>query len=213
MDDARQTGAARPLPSILTKQTDTRDVLARAARQKRDRKLDDYLIVDVDAHHFETQSWGEIVEYIPDPVIRDIAKSFRTNGRLNAGLINTSSWPAHQGLGGRLAHDGGYEEDVDDTSVHREVVIARRAIESMGIDYQVMFPTPMLGLGMHPELDVEVAVSRGYNRWLCERILPYDKRIKTLIFLPFNDPPACEEFVEEFGEGCCAIGGVVVVSD
>jgi hypothetical protein len=209
MDDARTGRTARPLPSQLTRQTDTRDVLARAARQTREKRLEDYLIVDVDAHHFETQSWGEIVEYIPDPVIRDIANNFRANGRLTPGLIQTSAWPAHQGMGGRLAHDGGYEEAVDDPSPHREVVIARRAIEAMGIDYQVMFPTPMLGLGMHPELDVEVAVSRGYNRWLCERILPADDRIKTLIYLPFNDPPACEAFVEEFAEKKGVVGFMI----
>jgi predicted TIM-barrel fold metal-dependent hydrolase len=209
MDDSIPRSMARPLPAQLTKKSDTRDVLARAAKQARERHLADWLIIDVDAHHYETQSWAEIVEYIPDAVVRDIAKSFRQGGRITPGILQTSSWPAHQGIGGRLAHDGGFEEEIDDTSVHRDVVLVRRAIESMAIDYQVVFPTPMLGLGMHPELDVEIAVAHGYNRWLCERVLPGDDRIKTLLYMPFNDPPACERFVEEFAEKKGVVGFMV----
>ena len=35
-----------------------------------------------------------------------------------------------------------------------------------------LFPTPMLSFGLHPQVEVEVALSRAYNRWLCERVLP-----------------------------------------
>ena len=41
----------------------------------------------------------------------------------------------------------------------------------MGVDYTCLFPTPMLSFGLHPQVEVEVALSRGYNRWLCERVL------------------------------------------
>ena len=209
MDTGAPSKQARPLPAQLAKNSDTRDVLARADKQRREKHLQDYLIVDVDAHHYETQSWAEIVPYIPDPVVRDIANNFRQNGRLTPGIINTSSWPAHQGIGGRLAHDGGFDEEINEPGVHRDVVVVRRAIESMGIDYQVLFPTPMLGLGMHPELDVEINVAHGYNRWLCERILPQDDRIKTLLYMPFNDPETCEKFVAEFGEKKGVVGFMV----
>ena len=50
----------------------------------------------------------------------------------------------------------------------------------------------MLVLGMHPQADIEAAVGRAYNRWLIERILPDDERIKGLLYLPFNSPEACE---------------------
>jgi hypothetical protein len=198
------TPAGRALNQIV-KSTDTREVLARAARQVKDRNLDDYLIVDVDAHHFETQSWGEIVEHIPDPVVRDIAASFRTSGQVTPGIMQATSWPYHQTVAGRITHDGGSEEDAREDGVQRDVVLIRRAMDSMGIDVQVVFPTPMLGLGMHPEVDVEVALAHGYNRWFIERVLPGDKRIKTLLYLPFNDAEACERFVAEFG----AVRGVV----
>ena len=46
------------LPKI-TVQTDTREILAHAAKEA---KLDDYFIVDVDAHVTETAFWPEIVD-------------------------------------------------------------------------------------------------------------------------------------------------------
>ncbi|MGE0748285.1 MAG: hypothetical protein AB7K86_23690, partial [Rhodospirillales bacterium] len=66
----------RELPiKQMDRRTSTSDVLVHAARQARDRKLEDYLVIDVDAHHFETESWKEVIEYIEDPVVRDIGKS------------------------------------------------------------------------------------------------------------------------------------------
>ena len=150
----------RELPSEeFNRATDTREMLARAARQREAYNLDDYRIIDIDAHHFESQSWGEIVERISDPVIQHIADNFRTNGRLTPGIIQTSGWPTHQNVGGRIVHDPGSEENTDGEDTHRQVVLARRALDSMGIDCQISFPTPMLGLGMHPENDVEIAIS------------------------------------------------------
>ena len=53
--------------------TDTRDVLAHAKRNARTRSLQDWFIADIDAHHVESVSWGEVVKYIEDPVVRDHA--------------------------------------------------------------------------------------------------------------------------------------------
>src|SRR5262249_46061538 len=90
--------------------------------------------------------------------------------------------------------------------LHRQVQLSQRAMDAMGIDYMVVFPTPMLSLGMHPQIDVEVALGNAYNRWLIEQILPQDKRQKALLYLPFNDPDACVETVGRFagrGGGVC----------
>jgi predicted TIM-barrel fold metal-dependent hydrolase len=84
--------------------------------------------------------------------------------------------------------------------LHRQVQLTQRAMDAMGIDYMVVFPTPMLSLGMHPQVDVEVALGNAYNRWLIEQILPQDTRQKALLYLPFNDPDACVETVERFGD-------------
>jgi predicted TIM-barrel fold metal-dependent hydrolase len=184
----------------MERNTDTRDQLAHAARYARDKRLQDYFIVDVDSHLFENQSWAEIVEFIPDAVIKDIAKNFRIHGQITPGIIQASGWPTHQNVGGRIPHDPGLEEKAEVSGVHRDVVLARRAMESMSIDRQVVFPTPMLALGHHPEADVEIAVAKGYNRWLCEKVLPGDPKLMSLLYLPFNDPGACEETIEEFAD-------------
>ena len=52
----------------------------------------------------------------------------------------------------------------------------------------------------------EAVDGRAYNRWLIERILPQDERIKALLYLPFNTPKACLDIVRDFGEAKGVIG-------
>src|ERR1700749_4618773 len=54
---------------------DTRIVLAHAARQARERGYQNFPIIDVDSHHFETEHFSEIVKYIDDPVIRQLLEA------------------------------------------------------------------------------------------------------------------------------------------
>ena len=53
---------------------DTTTALAHAADQAIARRYEDFLIVDVDSHHYETDAFNEIAEYIEDPVFRHEAK-------------------------------------------------------------------------------------------------------------------------------------------
>ncbi len=79
----------------------------------------------------------------------------------------------------------------------------------MGVDYSCLFPTPMLFLGLHPQVEVEVAMCRAYNRWLCERILAHEPRIVSMLYLPFNDPEAAYKTVKEFGDKKGVVGFMV----
>ena len=72
----------------------------------------------------------------------------------------------------------------------------RKAMDAMGIDYQVIFPTAMLFLGMNPMEDIEIHLARAYNRWLSERVLSEDKRMLGLLYLPFNSPEECEHVLK-----------------
>jgi hypothetical protein len=54
---------------------DTRAHLRKAEEQARQRRYDRFTIVDVDAHHYESQSWPAIFKYIEDPVTRHLAES------------------------------------------------------------------------------------------------------------------------------------------
>ena len=50
-----------------------------------------------------------------------------------------------------------------------------------------LFPTPMLALGVHPQVEVEVALSRAYARWVCERLLDENPKIRVMLNLPISD--------------------------
>ena len=158
------------------------------------------LVIDVDAHHFENSSWARIVEYIEDPVMRHMAQAFeRPDGSNPGGLLNAQPGLNFQNVAGRIQHSGGARyEAVDDDKVHPDVVMARRSMDALGIDYQVMFPTPMLQLGLHPNPQMEVELSFAYNRWLTQEVLTGDERVTTMIYLPFCDADASLKTVEEF---------------
>lgn len=209
---ARDTDTPRELPiKQLTSETNTADMLAHASRQARERGLEDYLVIDVDAHHFETASWTRVIEHIEDPVLRDIARNYtRADGTNPGALLNIQPGLNFQNVGGRIPHSGGNRaETVDDDGTHRDVVMARRAMDAMAIDYQVMFPTPMLQLGMHPRPDLEIALSQAYNRWLTQEVLPGEERVKSMIYLPFCDGDAALRTVEEFADKPGVVGFMV----
>ena len=199
----RSSPRVRELTEI-TASTDSRDYLSHATRQAR--SYDDYeLIVDVDAHLQEGRFWGEIIDMLENDVLKQTAQAMMRPGAMP--LINSQPGMIFQAMAGRVPHQSGPAEAVGDTSVHGHtfVQIVRRSIDAMGIDYQVIFPTAMLFLGMNPMDDIEIHFARAYNRWLTECILPEDKRILGLIYLPFNSPLECEKLVREFGNrpGVC----------
>ena len=192
-------GVPQMLPAqVIDTSTDSREILRHAKIAARRRKLQDWFVVDVDAHHVETVSWNEVVQYIDDPVIRDQALYFHKDrvGAPPYGL-NGDLGLRYQSVGGRIPHQDGLREKVEDISVHRDVTLTRRAMDSLGVDNMVVFPTPMLFLGMHPQPEMEVWLSRAYNKWMQEKLLAAEDRIKFLAVLPFNTPEECERIVKE----------------
>lgn len=204
---APRAGAALREMADITPKSDTRDILAHAARDAR--RLKDTFIVDVDAHVTETAFWADIVDRIDDEVIRFMAQSFREKAGSPPGLLNHQPGMVYQDVYGRIPHQTGLFEDTDPQGPHRMVQLVRRVMESMGLHYQVVFPTPMLLLGMHPQHEVEVALGRAFNQWLTDVILPQDERIKGMMYLPFNDPDACYRVVKEFAHRPGVIGFTV----
>ena len=59
----------------ITTRTDSREILANAHRDIARLHLDDYFIVDVDAHHVEFDSWADILQHLENPVLRHNAIS------------------------------------------------------------------------------------------------------------------------------------------
>ncbi|MBN8963892.1 MAG: amidohydrolase family protein [Rhizobiales bacterium] len=203
----KASGSYRELDEI-TMRTDTRDILAHATKQAE--SYEDYFLVDIDAHVTETQFWGEIIGSIDNDVIRHMGQAALERPSGNTALLNVPSGTNYQYLYGRIPHQGGLLEPVSSgEGGHHFLELARRSMDAMGLDYQVVFPTPMLTLGMHPQDDVEVALSQAYNKWMAERILGQDKRIKGLLYLPFNTPEACEKLVEQYAAHPEVIGFTV----
>src|SRR6202167_5620017 len=180
--------------------------LEHAAQQARARNYQDFLIVDVDSHHYENESYKELFQYIDNPVIRRSAiESSKRPGRTS--FLN--SQVGYQDLGGRITRHELRKHEKVPADIHRDISMTKLWMDAMGIDYACLFPTPMLFLGLHPQVEIEVAMCRAYNRWLCERILAVEPRLISMLYIPFNDPEAAYKTVKDFGDKKGVVGFMV----
>jgi uncharacterized protein len=186
----------------------TETVLANAAKQRDARGLNDMLIIDVDSHHYETESMREIVEFIEDPVLRQLAQS-STQVSQRGSMLSTGG-VGYQDIGGRVTrYPLRKMEETPADGTHRDIHLTHRWMDAMGVDYTCMFPTPMLSLAMHPQPEVEHNLARAYNRWLVEKVLPGSPRISSMLYLPFNDHAAAYKMVQDFGDNPGVLGFMV----
>ena len=58
---------------VTVEELNTSRLLAHARKQAVQRKLDDMLIVDVDAHHYENENFREFIPYMENDVFRQLA--------------------------------------------------------------------------------------------------------------------------------------------
>jgi uncharacterized protein len=195
----------------ITTHTDSREILANARRDIARYHLDDYFIVDVDAHHVEFDSWHDILDHLENPVLRHNAKVM-TQDWPRARQLAFSNHPVgltFQDVFGRIPHQAALAEHVEPSEEHRDLTLIRRAMDSMGIRMQVVFPQPMLEMGLHPEPDIVTAMTFAYNRWFTRTILPGEKRVRTLLSLPFHDADASMKTIQEFGETPGVVGFMI----
>jgi predicted TIM-barrel fold metal-dependent hydrolase len=101
---------------------------------------------------------------------------------------------------GRITRHTGRKIEKPRVAKHRDIGMTLDWMDAMGVDYACLFPTPMLFLGLHPQVEIESAMAQAYNRWLCERILAQEPRLVSMLYLPFNDPEAAYATVKEFGD-------------
>ena len=196
----------------ITIHTDTREILSNARADIGRYGLDKYFIVDVDSHHVELDTWSEILEHIEDPVLRYNGLQMAHNWprASHVALSNHPPGLTFQDVSGRIPHMAQLGEHVEPSTTHRDVALVRRAMESMGIAVQIVFPQPMLEIGLHPSPEIETQLIIAYNRWFTERILSADDRsIKSMLALPFNNPDACLRVIREFGEKPGVVGFLV----
>jgi predicted TIM-barrel fold metal-dependent hydrolase len=200
MNEHARLEAYRELEQI-TVATDTRDQLAHAARDAR-KRFSDVFIADMDAHHVENASWNQIVRYIEDPVVREHAFSYHSERDAPTAApfgLNSTFGMRYQSAGGRIPHQMALREPVD-KGVHRDVTLARRTMDGMALDFQILFPTAMLTLGLHPQPHMEAQLSRAYNSWLVQELLPQEQHLGTLVYVPFNTPEEACRTVADFAD-------------
>ena len=177
---------------------DTRTLLKHAAEQARARHYEKYFIVDVDSHHYESSAMREIVKYIDEPAIRHMAAAAAVGGA-KGGVVLPSAI-GYQDMNGRVTRYPLRNSEKTPPDQERDVELTRRWMDAMGIDVALLFPTPMLQLSFHPLVEMQVAMAKAYNRWLVEKVLAAESRIKTLLYLPLHDPDACLEIVNDMGD-------------
>jgi hypothetical protein len=205
-----QTVKRLPTQEISIK-TDSREILANARKDTEKYNLDDYFIVDVDSHHVENDSWPDIIARIADPVLRDNGQQMMKNwpGTDRTALSTFPTGLTQQDVGGRIPHQATLAEPVTETDVHRDVTLARRAMDTMSIDIQVVFPQPMLEIGMHPNPGVALQLLNAYNEWFTETILSSEPRIKSMLAVPFENPDATLATIRRYADHPGVIGFLV----
>ena len=206
MDDSRHETREIGVQQIDV-HTDTRDILARNKAAAIRQRPADLFVVDIDSHHVESEFWGEILERIEDPVHRENALALAKSAGGLPYMYNSA--PNLQSVGDRIPHQSARREKTDVTGLHRDLVLTRRAMESIGLDYMIVFPTPLLGLSDHPQVEMQVLLGRAYTHWVVDNLLPQEPRMKTMCLLPITDPAAALQIVKDFGDRKGIVGFVI----
>src|SRR4029079_2143910 len=131
------------LRDISHEHYDTTQALAHAAEQAVQRRYEEFLIVDVDSHHYENEAFPEIVEYIEDPVLRQAA-DYQGLAKPGIGVGHGSN----QEMYGRIVRYRGRRKEKVPPKPHRDITLMRRWMDAMGTDIACLFPTPMLNLAL-----------------------------------------------------------------
>ncbi len=183
---------------VSVEELNTTRLLAHARKQAQQRKFDDMLIVDVDAHHYENECMDDILPYLENDVIRQLAIAGRAKGR---GSLVPSVAIGFQDMGGRITRYPLRSSEKTEKGKMRDVQLGHRWMDAMSVDYSCLFPTLMLSIGLHPEPEMEVELCWAYNRWLTEKALPEsDGRFYSMLSLPLSEPDAAMRQIETFAD-------------
>jgi predicted TIM-barrel fold metal-dependent hydrolase len=193
---------------VTVDELNTTQLLRHARKQAVQRNLDDMLIVDVDAHHYESENYSEFLEYMENDVLKQLTLSGRAKNR--QALV--PSGVGYQDMGGRVTRYPMRGSEKTEAGVLRDVQLGHRWMDAMSVDYSCLFPTGMLNIGLHPQKEMEHELCWSYNRWLTEKVLPESGgRFYSMLSLPFSDPEQSLRQVETFGDRK-HVGGFMVTT-
>src|SRR6186997_430226 len=116
---------------VTIEELNTSRLLAHARKQAVQRKLDDMLIVDVDAHHYESENFREFLPYMENEVFKQLALQGISKG--SRGAI-TVSGVGYQDMGGRVTrYPLRSSEKTDEAGHHRDVELGYRWMDAMSV--------------------------------------------------------------------------------
>ena len=183
---------------VSVEELNTSKLLAHAGQQARERKFEDVLIIDVDAHHYENEHFGEILPYMDNEVFKQLALSSRAKG--GRGNVAPTVF-GFQDIGGRVTRYPLRDSEQAGKGYKRDIEIGHRWMDAMSVDYSCLFPTGMLNIGSHPQKEMEHELTWAYNRWVTEKVIPESNgRFFTMLGLPLSDPDMALKQVETFGD-------------
>jgi len=193
---------------VTVDELNTTQLLRHARKQAVQRNLDDVLVVDVDAHHYENENYSEFLQYMENDVLKQLALSGRSKNR--QALMPTQV--GYQDMGGRVTRYPMRSSEKTQDGTLRDIQLGHRWMDAMSVDYSCLFPTGMLNIGLHPQKEMEHELCWSYNRWLTEKVLPESNgRFYSMLSLPFNDPDEALRQVETFGHRK-HVGGFMVTT-
>ena len=182
---------------VAIEELNTTRLLAHARKQAQQRNLDDILIVDVDAHHYENECLDEFLPFMENDVLRQLTVAGRAKGR---GSVVPNAAVGFQEMGGRITRYPMRSSEKTTPGKLRDVELGHRWMDALSVDYSCLFPTLMLAVGLHPDPEMEVQLCWAYNRWLTEKALPEGGgRFYSMLTLPLSDPDAALRQIETFG--------------
>jgi len=194
---------------ITVEELNTSQLLAHARKQAHQRKYDDMVIIDVDAHHYENENFKDILPFMENDVLRQLTMANTMKG--GRGTIMPTQ-VGYQDMGGRVTRYPLRSTEKTEPGALRDVQLGHRWMDAMGVDYSCLFPTGMLNIGLHPQKEMEVDLCWAYNRWVTEKVLPEsDGRFFSMLSLPFSDPEATMRHVETFGDRK-GVGGFMITT-
>jgi hypothetical protein len=194
---------------ITVEELNTSQLLAHARKQAHQRKYDDMVIIDVDAHHYENENFKDILPFMENDVLRQLTMANTMKG--GRGTIMPTQ-VGYQDMGGRVTRYPLRSTEKTEPGALRDVQLGHRWMDAMGVDYSCLFPTGMLNIGLHPQKEMEVDLCWAYNRWVTEKVLPESGgRMFSMLSLPFSDPEATMRHVETFGDRK-GVGGFMITT-
>ncbi len=164
--------------------------------------------IDSDAHVIETERSWDFMEP-GDARHRPLLVSSPAQPGTAYWLVDGESWGVAR-LGGRdykeLTRLSGRDMNAPQEAREMDDVAARlRHLDELGIDLQILYPTLFLGYGSSkPEVDI--ALCRGYNRWLADIWKQSDNRLLWAAMPPLSSiPDALDEIRWAKERGACGV--------